>query len=319
MQQALVTSVYREIKGLQESGVKNVLPGRGRDEGVSPGFLRQRRRRISCTGLSTKSLSCRASLIPRGAFSRGWRGRFGSGTGAAGGLHERRRASFLPAPPSTLPARQGRQGRQGSGEVPAQGLAACSPACAAALQERREMRAPCLRRGHLMLAAPEIAWKAFVLVIFLLSLRMVGLGWGWRGERVLQSSVRLRAPKSWPKPEDHPPISSATRPPASPSPESPLHEAQPGFSLATSTKHPPRPCPWGPATHQPTGTRGLWVRGGCSSTARLGTPTCMAANPRHLGLSPPPQRPNPPSKGFCIFPFPPGASPASCYLPVKGM
>lgn len=52
-----------------------------------------------------------------------------------GGLHARRRVSFLP-PPSTLPAREG---RQGSGKVPAQGLAACSSACTAALQERREM------------------------------------------------------------------------------------------------------------------------------------------------------------------------------------
>lgn len=113
VQQALVTSVYREIKGLQESEVKNVLPGRGRDEGVSPGFLQQRRGRISCTALSTKSLSCRASLIPRGAFSRGWRGRFGSGTGAAGGLHERRRASFLPPPTPPAPCLPGRAGRAG--------------------------------------------------------------------------------------------------------------------------------------------------------------------------------------------------------------
>lgn len=59
-------------------------------------------------------------------------------------------------PPSSL---QHSAASQGSARVPAQALAACSPAGTAALQERREMRAPCLRRGHLMLAAPEIAWK----------------------------------------------------------------------------------------------------------------------------------------------------------------
>lgn len=37
---------------------------------------------------------------------------------------------------SVLPAREG---RQGTGKVPARGLAACSPACTAALRERREM------------------------------------------------------------------------------------------------------------------------------------------------------------------------------------
>lgn len=46
--------------------------------------------------------------------------------------------SLLP-PPSPHPAAEGRQGGQGSEEVPAQALAACSPAGAAALQERREM------------------------------------------------------------------------------------------------------------------------------------------------------------------------------------
>lgn len=47
--------------------------------------------------------------------------------------------SLIPPPRSTLPVREGREGKQGSGKVPAQGLAACSPACTAAFQERREM------------------------------------------------------------------------------------------------------------------------------------------------------------------------------------
>lgn len=83
------------------------------------------------------------------------------GSAAALGSHCRgtRTKESLLSPPSTRAESRGRQGRQGSEKVPAQALAACSPACTAALQERREMRAPCLRRGHLMLAAAEIAWK----------------------------------------------------------------------------------------------------------------------------------------------------------------
>lgn len=41
-----------------------------------------------------------------------------------------------------------------------------------------------------MLAAPEIAWKAFVLVISLLYRRVVCPGWGWRqGEGALEQCV----------------------------------------------------------------------------------------------------------------------------------
>lgn len=58
-----------------------------------------------------------------------------------------------------------------------------------------------------MLAAPEIAWKAFVLVISVLPHRVVCRGWCWQGEKVLQSSMRLQGPKGWPRPGDHPPIS----------------------------------------------------------------------------------------------------------------
>lgn len=71
VQRGLVTSACLEIKGSRESEVKKVFPGRGRDKGVSEGFLQQWRRRISHVGLSTKSLSCRALVIPRGAFARG--------------------------------------------------------------------------------------------------------------------------------------------------------------------------------------------------------------------------------------------------------
>lgn len=63
-----------------------------------------------------------------------------------------------------------------------------------------------------MVAAPEIAWEAFVLAISLFSRRAVCPGCGWQGERELRSSVSLQGPKSWPRPADRPPGSSATCP-----------------------------------------------------------------------------------------------------------
>lgn len=75
------------------------------------------------------------------------------------------------------------------------------------------MRAPCLRRGHLMVAAAEIAWEAFVLAISLFFLAgQFALAVAGKGETMLRSSVSLQGPKSWPWPADPPPGSSATCP-----------------------------------------------------------------------------------------------------------
>lgn len=158
---------------------------------------------------------------------------------------------------------------------------------------------------------------------------MVGSGWGWQGERVLQSSVKMQGPKNQSKPGDYPPVSSATRPTSSPSPstEPPLHEARPGFYFATSTKRPPRLCPQGPAVHQSTGTQGLWAWRGLPFHSPAGdTPVRGGIKPqtfRAEPLTPTPRLPlqrllyslssqsKLPRQGH------PQASPASCYLPVK--
>lgn len=79
-----------------------------------------------------------------------------------------------------------------------------------------------------MLAAPEIAWKAFVLAMSLLSCRVVGPGWDW----VWGEVVRLQGPGSWPKPGDNHPFSSATCCLARSSTDPSLHEVKPGFFLS---------------------------------------------------------------------------------------
>lgn len=52
-----------------------------------------------------------------------------------------------------------------------------------------------LRRGHLMLAAPEIAWETFVLVISLLSHKV---GWGWQGRGCSGAAWGFRNHKAGP-------------------------------------------------------------------------------------------------------------------------
>lgn len=125
---------------------------------------------------------------------------------------------------------------------------------------------------------------------------------------MLWSSVWLQGPKSWPKPGDHPPISSATCPPASPSPGPPQHEAKSGFSLATSTEHPPRPCPQGPAAPQPTGTQGLWVWGGLPFCSLAGDTPTHGSKPQTFRAEPLTPTPQPALQRLLHLPFPPRAS-----------
>lgn len=114
------------------------------------------------------------------------------------------------------------------------------------------MRAPCLRRGHLMVAAAEIAWEAFVLAISLFFLAgQFALAVAGKGERVLRSSVSLQGPKK--------------------------------LSLACRSSSPEAISPRPLCTPTQRDMGAVRVRG-----AGLGTTTSVAANHSHLGLSPPP-------------------------------
>lgn len=120
------------------------------------------------------------------------------------------------------------------------------------------MRAPCLRRGHLMVAAAEIAWEAFVLAISLFFLAgQFALAVAGKGERVLRSSVSLQGPKklslacrssSWLLCHMSPSRTCAQR-----------HRCvKPSPGLAwLPAEHPLRPYPHGHFAPQPNGIWGL--------------------------------------------------------------